>query len=182
MKKFILIAGSIVAITILLFSAFLIGQKPPQKIQVSYNLLIPDVQQQIDCLAENIYHEARSEPKEGQVAVAFVTLNRVNSHHFPNDICSVVTQKTKGTCQFSWFCQDKEKSTFTNKTLTKTNNVLYNKIRKLAIQVYANYEVMNDPSQGALFYHADYVSPNWRNVEETTIIGRHIFYSLKENV
>jgi spore germination cell wall hydrolase CwlJ-like protein len=54
---------------------------------------------------------------------------------------------------------------------------LYNDIRELAVSVYINYERMIDPSNGALFYHADYVNPGWRNMKTTAIVGRHIFYN-----
>jgi hypothetical protein len=64
--------------------------------------------------------------------------------------------------------------------LTNSNNSLYNDIRNLAIYVYANYELLNDPTNGALFYHADYVRPGWRNMEKTAVIGRHIFYIRKD--
>ena len=50
-------------------------------------------QVQLDCLARNIYHEAGSEPFEGKVAVAQVTINRTESGAFPSDICKVVYQK-----------------------------------------------------------------------------------------
>jgi spore germination cell wall hydrolase CwlJ-like protein len=39
---------------------------------------------------------------------------------------------------------------------------------------------LEDPSKGALFYHADYVNPQWRNMEHLTTIGRHIFYIRKD--
>jgi len=72
-----------------------------------------DYNKQVDCLAKNIYHEAASESYEGKLAVAQVTMNRVNSGKFPSDICSVVYQKTtdqnlKTVCQFSWTCMVKE--------------------------------------------------------------------------
>jgi spore germination cell wall hydrolase CwlJ-like protein len=34
------------------------------------------------CLALNLYHEARSEDTASQIAVAEVTLNRVDSNHY----------------------------------------------------------------------------------------------------
>ena len=76
-------------------------------------------QKQLDCLARNIYHEAGSEPFEGKVAVAQVTINRTESGQFPSDICQVVYQKNivyeKVFCQFSWYCcrrQPFQKSSF----------------------------------------------------------------------
>ncbi len=55
------------------------------------------------CLTKNIYHEARGESQLGKIAVAQVTLNRVNSNsRWPNTVCDVVYQQVKGVPQFSW--------------------------------------------------------------------------------
>jgi hypothetical protein len=61
--------------------------------------------------------------------------------------------------------------------LTTDNNMLYNKIVDLSLNFYLNHKNMKDPSKGALFYHADYVSPGWPNMKRTAYIGRHIFYN-----
>lgn len=143
-----------------------------QMISVSFDELTKPTKKQIECLAENIYHESLSEPEIGKVAVAFVTLNRVSSPEYPRTICEVVRQKTGEVCQFSWICQ--------GKSLTGKHKEMYNEIRELATFVYLNYERMKDPTYGALFYHADYVNPSWRNVNKTVSIGRHIFYTKKE--
>ena len=77
-----------------------------------------DYDEQTICLAQNIYHEARGEMIEGQIAVSNVVINRVKSKQFPNDICSVVYQRNQieiidkvlkllripAFCQFSWTC------------------------------------------------------------------------------
>jgi N-acetylmuramoyl-L-alanine amidase len=139
-------------------------------IDVRYEQLTKDAKKQIDCLADNIYHEAGYEPDQGKVAVALVTMNRVQDPRYPKDICSVVKQKVKYTCQFTWFCQDK----YTNRQKTA-----YEESRDIALHVYANYEKIKDFTNGALFYHADYVNPQWRGLEKTTVIGRHIFYKEK---
>mgnify|MGYP003335221028 CR=1 FL=1 len=134
-------------------------------IHVTYNQLTKDAQKQIDCLAQNIYHEAGYEPKEGKEAVALVTLNRTQDPRFPNNICEVVKQKTSSTCQFSWFCEN----------VSIRNRDVYLEARNVAVYVYANYENLKDITKGALYYHADYVNPRWK-LEKTTVIGRHIFY------
>lgn len=143
---------------------------------VSYHNLTPQAKRQIDCLAENIYFESAHEPELGKLAVALVTLNRVNSGNYPNDICGVVYQKTKDThdrtvCQFSWVCMPE----FLSKRLTIKSKPLYYDIRDLSVHVFLNYERMEDITQGAMFYHADYVNPGWR-LPVNTKIGRHIFY------
>lgn len=141
-------------------------------IDVSYTQLTPEAKTQVDCLAQNIYYEAGYEPRDGKLAVAFVTMNRVQDPHYPKDICSVVKQKVNSTCQFTWFCEG-------NKTIQ--NNSVYMQAREIALLVYANYEKMHDMTQGALFYHADYVNPRWK-LERTTVIGRHIFYKQKDRI
>ena len=151
-------------------------------LKVNYNQLRPEVKAEIECLTNNIFFEAAHEPRKGKEAVAFVTLNRVNSGLYPQSICGVVKQKTTGVCQFSWYCQEKENRLSYSKNLTRAQEVLYNEIRDLAIYVYANYEKLTDPTKGALFYHADYVRPKWRNVVYSTTIGRHIFYVRKDTI
>lgn len=133
---------------------------------VKYYQLTKDAKSQVDCLAENIYHEAGYEPEEGKIAVAMVTLNRLNDPRYPKDICSVVKQRTHSICQFSWFCMPVH--------LNKENKV-YEQAMDVALRVYVNYEKMSDVTLGALYYHADYVNPRWKLVKTTTI-GRHIFY------
>lgn len=135
-------------------------------------------QKQIQCLADNIFFEAAYEPDEGKKAVAFVTMNRVNSSFFPNTVCDVVKQKTTKVCQFSWYCEETPKRLSYTKQLTSGQQRVYNEIHDLAKYVYLKYEFLKDPSNGALFYHADYVNPKWANMMiYTTTIGRHIFYT-----
>ena len=133
---------------------------------VDYKELTPSAKREVDCLAENIYHEARTEPEKGQVAVALVTMNRVNDARFPKKICEVVKQKTNGTCQFSWFCMKVK--------LNKASED-YQDALKTAIHVYANYDLIEDFTKGSLYYHADYVRPGWKLLK-TVVIGHHIFY------
>jgi len=133
---------------------------------IRYSELTKEAKYQVDCLAENIYHEAGHEPKDGKLAVALVTINRTQDPRFPDSICNVVKQKTKSTCQFTWFCE--------TVTLNK-NSIVYQKAMDVALFAYANYENIDDITKGALFYHADYVNPRWK-LERTTVIGRHIFY------
>ena len=74
---------------------------------------VEDKMRQLDCLTRNIYWEAAQEPFEGKVAVAQVTLNRVESGRWADSVCGVVYQKNvvyeKVVCQFSWFCEGTHK-------------------------------------------------------------------------
>jgi spore germination cell wall hydrolase CwlJ-like protein len=142
-------------------------------VKIRYQDLSKPAQKQIDCLTENIYFEAGHEPLEGKIAVALVTLNRLSTGFYGNDICGVVKQRTNNTCQFSWVCE--------TKSLTNVHNLLYNDIRQLAVNVVMNYDVIRDVTHGATYYHADYVNPNW-GLPKTTKIGRHIFYKHHRDV
>lgn len=139
-------------------------------LKIAYNDLTLDAKKQVDCLAQNIYWESAYEPDDGKLAVALVTMNRVQDARFPKDICGVVKQKTlwQGltVCQFSWFCTG---------VLKPRDNVAYEQSLETALYVYANYESLRDITEGAIYYHADYINPKWK-LKKTTKIGRHIFY------
>ena len=128
-------------------------------------------EKQLACLAKNIYHEAGNEPFEGKVAVAQVTMNRVESGKFPADICQVIYQKNvfyeKVVCQFSWYC-DRETAT---KPLNKT---VYEESMTVAKKVLLEDFRLPGLSK-ALYYHADYINPGW-NREKISKVGHHIFY------
>ena len=179
MHKKIIAITAIALVTI--FSAYIyaISHSRPSDLQVTFNSFTPSTQKEIRCLAENIYFESAHEPDIGKIAVAFVTINRTRNQEFPSSICEVVTQKTKSTCQFSWYCQDKERKMFLDNVLAQRGDQLYHHILNLASFVYANVDNIKDPTDGAIFYHADYVNPKWKNVEHRTTIGRHIFYVKK---
>lgn len=125
------------------------------------------------CLAKNIYFEAATESFEGKVAVAQVTLNRANSSKFPNDICDVVFQKTvraeRLICQFSWYCERGPKVIKSDKEYIESELVA----KKVLLEEFRLPSLTN-----AMYYHADYVSPNW-NLPKIAKIGRHIFYGEK---
>lgn len=127
------------------------------------------------CLSLNMYHEARSEGVEGMMAVAEVTINRVLHDDFPNDVCSVVQQTNRNPdgsikinqCQFSWYCDGKS---------DKMRDKYY---RNLSYVIAVDYLTgfRSNLTDGAIYYHADYVNPYWaRHFTKTTKIGTHIFY------
>jgi len=129
-----------------------------------------EMESQEDCLAKNIYYEAGHETYEGKLAVAQVTLNRVESGKFPKSVCGVVYQKNlvedRMICQFSWFCE--------NYTAIPINREKWNESRHVAKQVLhenVRFLLLED----ALYFHNDQVNPKWkkRRIEK---IGRHIFY------
>ena len=130
-----------------------------------------EVEKTLDCLAINVYREAGHEPFEGKVAVAQVTLNRANSGKFPREICAVVYQKSRFTervvCQFSWYCDSKHRN-------RPINEKAYAESYRVAKMVFLE-DFKLESIKDALYYHADYVNPNWK-LKRITKIGTHIFY------
>lgn len=177
MRSLTILISSLLVCFILFFGHALAQVSIPIKLDAEFYQLSYDAQQEVECLAHNIYFEAKSEPLEGQIAVAFVTLNRVKSGKYVNSICGVVKQKIGNVCQFSWWCETRQNNISRRKLLTTENDAVYNEVMNVALNFYLNNETMYDPTKGALFYHADYVRPGWKNMYRTAYIGRHIFYN-----
>lgn len=132
---------------------------------------------QLECLTKNIYWEAASEPFEGKVGVAQVTMNRVESGKFASSVCGVVYQKNvfyeKVVCQFSWYCENVSKIRPIHKEMWKESEEVAKKV------LLENFRL---PSlKNALYYHADYVNPRWKK-PKIEKIGRHIFYGEKNAI
>lgn len=133
---------------------------------------------QILCLAKNMFYEARNQSPLGIIAVAFVTLNRSKDARFPSSVCDVVFERNEYFCQFSWVCQGKPIGREFTLSLSIAEREVYYKIRNMAAHIYRNYHKMNDPTNGALFFHSNYIEkPNWKNVRKTIQIDQHIFYA-----
>jgi spore germination cell wall hydrolase CwlJ-like protein len=138
---------------------------------IPYEISMHNRLNELECLTKNIYYEAGNEPFEGKVAVAQVTLNRVQSGSFPKSICGVVYQKNKFyekvVCQFSWYCESPSK-------LRVVNRGVYNESKDVAEKVlFENYRLRS--LEQAIYYHADYINPGWKKTRITKI-GHHIFY------
>ena len=129
---------------------------------------------QLECLTRNIYYEAGGEPFEGKVAVAQVTINRVEDGRFANSICGVVYQKNviyeRVVCQFSWFCDGSSK-------VRPIYSAVWRESEEVAKKVLL--ENFRLPSmKTALYFHNDQVSPKWGK-PLISKIGRHYFYGDK---
>jgi spore germination cell wall hydrolase CwlJ-like protein len=126
----------------------------------------------LECLAENIYFEARGEPLAGQYAVAEVTLNRTRAQNFPHTVCQVVHEtrwdanRRRYVADFSWV----ERA-----TLSPEDGPAWKQAMAVAS---AAYDDLHEPVvPGALFYHATNVRPGWsRSRRPIATIGNHIFY------
>jgi len=125
------------------------------------------------CLAEAVYFEARSEPVEGQAAVAQVVLNRVSSGLYPPSICGVVYQGRHHYmgCQFSFACE--------GKSLRITEPESWSTAVRVADEVLAGQTYLSQVGRST-HYHADYVRPYWAHtLLRMEKIGHHVFYKLK---
>jgi spore germination cell wall hydrolase CwlJ-like protein len=137
---------------------------------------------QLECLAKNIYYEARGESIKGQIAVARVVMNRVRHHAFGNTPCKVINQanlitvndadtgeeKKVKVCQFSWVCEP-------NAPLNK-NSAVYQRALQIAKEV-LKYDAHADLlPRNTLFFHSVNVNPNW-GYRRVAVIGNHVFYA-----
>ena len=148
------------------------------------------------CLAENMYHEARSDGFAGMYATTMVVMNRVSDWRYPDTVCEVVKEgpireswKTaqhkqlleedrifypvRNKCQFSWYCDGKADTMHDQSSLQIA--------REIAHLVLSHYEtdIIVDITEGATHYHATSVTPYWvggRDMAKVTQIGSHIFY------
>lgn len=145
----------------------------PQKIQAS------DANNEIYCLAQNIYFESGNQPLAGKIAVTQVVLNRTEHPNYPSTACGVVYQAKwrtnwkgvevpiRNQCQFSWFCDGKSDDPVDSPTWLTSLNIARNVVQG----------AYGDITEGATHYHATSVHPYWADsLNETVIINDHIFY------
>jgi len=144
-----------------------------------------ELNQDIHCLAQNIYFEAGNQPLAGKIAVVNVVLNRVEHDKFPNNVCDVVYQTKEwrtswtgktipklGMCQFSWFCDGKSDKPKDSKTWAESLQLADDMLVK-----YVKSDNYLDLTEGAMWYHAYYIQPYWsHHLNETVQISAHIFY------
>ena len=152
-------------------------------IVINKSLVVDD--KAVTCMAKNIFFEAAIESTAGKLAVAHVTLNRVDSKQFPNSVCEVVYEgphytASNGTqypvrdrCQFSWYCDGKGDD-------PREGSRLWEDAQELAKYVLLRQEELPDITDGALHYHASYIdAPKWaKKTKISTKIDTHIFYRL----
>jgi N-acetylmuramoyl-L-alanine amidase len=118
------------------------------------------------CMALAIYHEARGEPRRGQVAVAWVVLNRQRAGSFPQSICAVVWQKS----QFSWTKRPVG-------SLVPRSAGAWAQSQDVARKVMQGERA--DPTDGADHFHGRQIRPRWAGRSKASLlIGKHLFHRL----
>lgn len=138
--------------------------------------------EEVECLAQNMYWESRNQSFRGLLAVGNVVMNRVKDNRFPNTVCEVVHQSVmikswktgkyipkRNRCQFSWYCDGKPEK------VPAVDHQLYELTRSMAFKVYTGW--FDDITEGATHYHAYYVKPEWAETKTPTVrVDAHIFY------
>ncbi len=128
----------------------------------------PDFRQQRECLALAMYWEARGEGRRGMEAVGWTVLNRVESPRFPATPCAVVYEGgERPGCQFSWYCDG------------KSDRPRDHDSWRLALQTASDLLASpgDDPTGGALFFHAAGAGTGWHTtLQRTARVGGHVFY------
>ncbi len=127
--------------------------------------------EQMECLVDALYFEARGEGRNGQFAVAEVIMNRVESQRYPNSICSVVRQGngSKNSCQFSFYCDGVSERIHEQEA--------FQRAWRIAAEFMASRKNNSPLTNGATHFHTVDVRPKWASkFKKTAGIGRHLFY------
>ncbi len=123
-----------------------------------------EMSREVMCLAQAVYFESRGEPLNGQLAVARVIVNRAESNRFPDDYCSVVTQRS----QFSFVRGG-------HIPMPNESSSAWNRAK--AIARIAHRDLWDSEAGDALYFHATHVRPSWaRRMTTRARIDNHIFY------
>jgi hypothetical protein len=128
------------------------------------------------CLAQAIYHEARGESREGQLAVANVIINRAMSRKYPSTICGVVFQNAdrgRYKCQFTFACDGRSDM--------GRERTSWNRAIQMAEDAFYEFQKGERPGvipNSVMFYHTTAVSPHWSHkFKRVAAIGSHVFYA-----
>jgi len=155
-----------------------IAKKQQVQIDISASVANAIRQEQIQCMATNIYFETRSVSLADAMSVSDVVLNRVASNDYPNSVCEVVYDSVlvngkpaKNKCQFSWYCDGKSDN--------PKDTEAWDRAMKFASDmiIHSKYRGV---TEGSTHYHASYVKPYWApTLDRVARIGSHIFYRAK---
>ena len=135
------------------------------------------------CLSLALYHEARGEPLEGQIAVAMTIVNRVASRAYPDSVCGVVFQNMRrhNACQFSFACNGRSlfpRDMKTFRRMAALSTLLLRRV--LAPEKYGDDYFLLTMREFAFatHYHRHDVSPRWsRKLMRLRRVGDHVFFA-----
>jgi len=124
-----------------------------------------DLDAEMRCLATAVYYESKGEPLDGQLAVAQVILNRVQSGRFASSVCGVVYQR--GQFSFTW---DKRPDRPNDSMMWRTAQ---------AVAVIAATDNWRQVVPDATHFHASRVAPGWHGLQRVAAVGNHVFYRMR---
>lgn len=143
-----------------------VASAKPKAATLNHLVDLQSIPQKLDreteCLAASVYFESKTEPLEGQLAVAEVIINRAKSGRFASSICGVVFQKG----QFSFVRGSGFPPIARNSHMWR---------EAVAIAQIALNDHWDSRASKALFFHAKRVSPGWNKVRVAQL-GNHVFY------
>jgi len=117
---------------------------------------------ELECMAKVVHHEAANQPREGQLAVAQLIMNRIRSGRFPDTICGVANQPGQ----------------FFHTASYHPNRSSASWARAIEVSREARNGTAGDVAEGAIFYHAAYqrATAFFRTRPRVMTLGDHIFY------
>ena len=116
----------------------------------------------LTCMAKVVHHEARNQPRQGQLAVAQLIMARLASGRFADSVCAVVNQHGQF---FETASYNPDRA---GEAWATAIEVSREALRGAAAAV----------APGALFYHAAYQAPTgfFRTRQRIAALGDHVFY------
>lgn len=123
-----------------------------------------------ELFALNLYHEARSEGRDGMIAVGWVVLNRAADPEYPDSVEGVITDGTDNRCNWGWFCDGRS---------DKPKEADMWDLARDVTELMASPDRPDDPTDGALWFHrTSREKPSWMadQVQRTATLGGHHFY------
>jgi spore germination cell wall hydrolase CwlJ-like protein len=125
--------------------------------------------QELQCMAENIYREAGTQSPAGKMAVGYVVLNRMSSRLFPHSVCGVVHQSQDNVCQFSWVCEENLLPINMKSSSWKQSvDIAY-----ALLSVDKKSQV--DITGGATYFHEKSLQTGYK-ITPVAVIDNHVFY------
>lgn len=176
----------IIKISLCIFASFLFSSAIASEIKIKYDQrLVPILKEvlplniseieslndnekkDLECIAWNLYFEARGGVKAEQIAVAWVPINRGQYSHWSKDICETIFQydyaNGRKAFQFVWAGFNLSKS-------YRIEPEVWQKVQFISYNVYKGNE--SDPSNGATYFNHYSVGSRRGGVR----LGSHVFY------
>lgn len=124
-----------------------------------------------ELLALNLYFEARSEGREGMIAVGWVVLNRIADEEYPDTVETVINQRRGSNCEWGWTCDGRSD--------TPTEEDMWQLAQEVSEELLSSTPPA-DPTDNALWFHeTSRAQPGWMRtqVRRTVTRGGHHFYA-----